>query len=164
MCRQGSCPCSDGGKTGTYSDLTAEELLDTYDSDRSTNSFLFVEGGYKNYDECIKLVNEDDAGISTEFFEFAEGFRTQDDFSEIEDYIKFFEQEYTCAGICTPALFYFYVDVTEGVPSGSCLLSIQDDLKSSLLGVGGAALASGIFLFFTFIFQYCLWRKYDNDD
>jgi len=54
------------------------------------------------------------------------------------------------------------LDVSKGIPDSSCLLSIQDELKTSLLGVGGAALASGIFLFFTFIFQYCLWRKYDE--
>jgi len=49
-----------------------------------------------------------------------------------------------------------------GVPTKSCLISIGDELKTPLLGVGGAALASGIFLFFTFIFQYCLWRKYEE--
>ena len=160
MCQQGACPCLKGGKTGTWEDLTTEVKKDKYKSTRTKDSFYFVEeGGYDSYDSCIKEVPYNE---NNEFAVFAKAFRDQDDFAEIEDYLKFFEEEYSCAGICSPALFYFYRNVSEGVPEGSCLLSIQDDLKTSLLGVGGAALASGIFLFFTFIFQYCLWRKYDE--
>jgi hypothetical protein len=161
MCLQGACPCLAGGNTGGWGELTPEVLLDTYESTRTPSSFYFTADGYDSYDNCIKTVKEDE--VSAEFWIFAKGFRDQDDFAEIEDYIKFFEEEYSCAGICSPALFYFYRSVSEGVPGGSCLLSIQDDLKTSLIGVGGAALASGIFLFFTFIFQYCLWRKYDEE-
>ena len=161
MCLQGACPCLAGGNTAGWGELTPEVLLDTYESTRTPSSFYFIADGYDSYDNCIKTVKEDE--VSAEFWIFAKGFRDQDDFAEIEDYIKFFEEEYSCAGICSPALFYFYRSVEEGVPGSSCLLSIQDELKTSLLGVGGAALASGIFLFFTFIFQYCLWRKYDEE-
>ena len=163
MCQQGACPCLKGGKTGTWEDLTTDDIKDTYyKSTRTKDSFYFVEGGYDSYDKCINSVEKNVDDSNAVFYEFAKAFREQDDFAEIEDYLKFFEEEYSCAGICSPALFYFYRNVSEGVPEGSCLLSIQDDLKTSLLGVGGAALASGIFLFFTFIFQYCLWRKYDE--
>lgn len=161
MCKQNSCPCDTSGATGGWNELTADVLTDKYESTRSAGSFYFADGGYANYDACILGAKQGE--VSDEFFAFAEAFRNQDDFAAIEDFIEFFEKEYACAGICTPALFYFKLDVSEGVPGGSCLLSIQDDLKTSLLGVGGAALASGIFLFFTFIFQYCLWRKYEED-
>lgn len=163
MCKANSCPCNEAGKDGGWNDLTQDELDKTYDAkDRTAGQFLFTADGYMNYDACIQGATETDS--STEFYNFAKGFREQDDFADIEDFIKFFEDEYSCAGICTPALFFFKLDISEGVPEGSCLLKIQDDLKTSLLGVGGAAVASGIFLFFTFIFQYCLWRKYDRDD
>ena len=162
MCLQGACPCLAGGNTDSWLELTPEVITKTYESTRTPASFLFTADGYDSYDSCINKVEKNEDNANAEFYEFAKAFREQDDFAEIEDYIKFFEEEYSCAGICSPALFYFYRSVSEGVPGGSCLLSIQDDLKTSLLGVGGAALASGIFLFFTFIFQYCLWRKYDE--
>lgn len=57
-----------------------------------------------NYDACIKGAKEGE--VDADFFAFAKGFREQDDFADIEDFIKFFEDEYACAGICTPALFY----------------------------------------------------------
>ena len=162
MCQQDACPCLEGDNTGDWNELTQDEITDTYKSTRIAKSFVFTADGYDSYDLCINSVEEKEDKSNEEFAAFAKNFRDQDDFAEIEDYIKFFEEEYSCAGICSPALFYFYRSVSEGVPGDSCLLSIQDDLKTSLLGVGGAALASGIFLFFTFIFQYCLWRKYDE--
>jgi len=96
--------------------------------------------------------------------DFAKKFYAQSMYGDIESYLTFFEDEYACAGICEHALFYFTRDVKDGIPPTSCLESISDEMKTSLLGVGGAALASGIFIFFTFIFQYCLWRKYEDDD
>ena len=77
------------------------------------------------------------------------------------DFMRYFEEQYSCAGICKPALFFMHLDISKGVPGGSCLMNIQDDLKSTNFGVGGAAIATGISVFFTFFFQYCLWRKYD---
>lgn len=117
--------------------------------------------GFTDYLNCIKNVN--DANTSTEFFNFAKAFRESEDYEDIVSYLEFFESEYDCAGICDPALFYFSVSVEKGVPSKSCLIGISDELKTSLLGIGGATLASGIFLFITFVFQYCLWRKYEED-
>ena len=101
--------------------------------------------------------------MSDTFYGFATEFSKQGDFKDIESYLEFFENEYSCAGICKPALFYMMQEVDQGIPKESCLTGIADGLKTSLLGVGGAALASGIFIFFTFIFQYCLWRKYEDD-
>lgn len=161
MCSN-DCPCVSTDKDVQWLGLTADTLTDTYETTRTANSFVFTDtDGFNNYDECIA---NPPSTASTDFKTFAQGFREQSDYQELEDYIEFFENEYSCAGICNPALFYFIQDVSEGLPEQSCLVGISDDLKTSLLGVGGAALASGIFIFFTFIFQYCLWRKYEESD
>ena len=76
------------------------------------------------------------------------------------EWIEFFEEEYTCSGICTPALFYWSKSIDLGKPSKSCVNSIKDDLTDSFTGMAIATLFSGILLFFIWICQYCLWRKF----
>lgn len=76
------------------------------------------------------------------------------------EWIEFFETEYTCAGICTPAVFYWSQPITLGKPTKSCVNSIKDDLTDSFTGLAATTLVSGILLFFIWIMQYCLWRKF----
>jgi len=76
------------------------------------------------------------------------------------EWIEFFETEYSCAGICEPVMFYWSKSIELGIPTKSCVNSIKDDLTSSFTGLAGATLASGILLFFVWIMQYCLWRKF----
>ena len=95
-----------------------------------------------------------------QFYEFAKRFREQGDFTEIKEWIIFFEEEYECAGICKPALFNWYTAVTGGKPTQSCVSAVKDDLTGSFMGLGIATLVSGVLLFFIFLCQYCLWKKY----
>ena len=74
--------------------------------------------------------------------------------------MEFFEDNYSCAGICKPALFSWSKSIDGGRPNSSCISSIKEDLNSDFMGLGVATLISGIFLFFVFIMQYCLWVKF----
>jgi len=150
--------------------LTQDSIKDTYKSERTAGDFKFDPegsdpintGSVLTYKYCIEKA--DDLTYATSGFKlFAKSFREQSTYDEIVSFIEFFEMEYSCAGICSPSLFSYTRDVTQGLPEKSCMVSIADEMKTTLLGVGGAALASGIFLFFTFICQYCLWRKYDDE-
>jgi len=38
---------------------------------------------------------------------------------------------------------------------------LKDELNDEFGGLGAATLVSGILLMLTFVFQYCLWYKYD---
>ena len=78
------------------------------------------------------------------------------------DYLGFFEDNYNCAGVCRAAQFYFTRSIELGKPTGSCIGNLKEDLNSELAGLGYASLISGILLMFTFICQYCLWRRYDT--
>lgn len=76
------------------------------------------------------------------------------------EWVEFFEDEYTCAGICSPALFYWSKSIELGRPTEACVGSIKDDLTESFLGLAVATLVSGFLLFFIWIMQYCLWKKF----
>lgn len=77
------------------------------------------------------------------------------------DWVTFFEDEYNCAGVCEPALFYWSKSVSQGMPTESCISSIKDDLSTAFMGLGGACLISGFVLLCNFVLQYCLWVKKD---
>ena len=155
MCSD-DCPCKDVATKEEWSTITTLEGRDL-----PCKAWNF-EGTFETYKECI--LNTPTASDLSEpgsaFKIFAEKFREQDDFNTIMEWIEFFEEEYTCAGICTPAQFSWSQSIANGVPTKSCIGSIKDDLTDSFTGLAGTTLASGILLFFIWIMQYCLWRKF----
>ena len=86
-----------------------------------------------------------------------------EDYPRIVDYLGFFEENYSCAGVCRPAMFYFTRSIELGKPTGSCIGNLKEDLNSELAGLGYASLISGVLLMLTFICQYCLWYRYDTN-
>ena len=115
---------------------------------------------FNTYSDCVRVQG---AGRDFEFQAWAEGFVGQTTYDTISDWIKFFEDEYDCAGICEPSYFYWSKSVvTSGKPSSSCISSIKDNVTSAFMGLGIATLVAGIFLMFVFVMQYCLWRKYSD--
>jgi len=59
-------------------------------------------------------------------------------------------------------LFYFSRSISSaGKPNKTCIGSLKDDMNNEFMGLGAMTLISGILLLFVFIFQYCLWGKYD---
>jgi len=167
MCTR-NCPCPKNAKSGEWDILDAATRA-TYK--RSAN-FVFTDNvgvkTYTSYDDCITNVkdgslpeNMSQGYTGTKaFFEFAKGFREQGDFTDIKEWIEFFEKEYECAGICTKALFNWIEPVSEGIPTKSCVSSIKDDLTGAFMGLGICTLISGFILFFIFLFNYCMWKKY----
>ena len=77
---------------------------------------------YESYADCIEQVedpldftNRANGHISTQqFYDFALHLRTQANYVQVSEWIKFFEREYGCAGICKPRLFSW----SHGVSSG----------------------------------------------
>lgn len=77
--------------------------------------------------------------------------------------LSYFEGKYACSGVCQPALFYYSLDLQEGVPQMTCLANLKEEIGDELSYLGGAALVCGIIMFFTWLCQYALWRKYDDE-
>ena len=123
---------------------------------------------YNTFDECIENVQDGSVAENMQngytgtkaFFEFAKNFREQGDFSEIKEWVEFFEDEYECAGICEKALFNWIQNVDEGIPKKSCVSSVKEDLEASFMGLGISTLITGVLLFFIWLCQYCMWRKF----
>lgn len=74
--------------------------------------------------------------------------------------IKYFEEKYTCSGICKTPLFYFSLDLSQGIPSSTCLMSLKREVQSSVAFLGVTAIIIGIIMFFVWTCQYCLWRQF----
>lgn len=76
--------------------------------------------------------------------------------------LEWFEKKYTCSGICSPGLFYYSLDVSEGIPDTSCLLHLKSEITDSLTGIGVCAIICGILMCLTSLVQYSLWCKYED--
>ena len=77
--------------------------------------------------------------------------------------LTYFENKYACSGVCTPALFYYSLQLNQGVPSDTCLAYMKQEIGDSMSYLGITAIATGITMFLIWICQYSLWRKYDDD-
>lgn len=77
------------------------------------------------------------------------------------DFFSFFEGQYECSGLCTPALFYYSLDISNGRPYERCLIDLKDEVSNNLSYMGISAVLSGIIMMFVWCCQYCLWRRFD---
>ena len=77
------------------------------------------------------------------------------------DFADYFEKAYSCSGICKSPLFYYALEVDEGRPDTECLLYLKDEIENNLSYMGITSVIAGLFMLFTFVFQYCLWVDYD---
>lgn len=145
MCSE-YCPCAPTQAAASWSNM-----------DRTPN----FTGDIKTYQGCIeKYANPANQVGTSSFYGFCEEFVGQANYNDIVKWIKFFEDEYDCAGICQPATFYFTQSIDKGRPKSGCITSVKDDITSAFTGLAITTLIAGIFLFFVFIMQYCLWRSY----
>lgn len=88
---------------------------------------------------------------------------TERDYSAEEIAVKtisFFENKYSCAGICTAPLFYASRGLDAGIPVEPCLGMVQREIADSSLYLGITSLIIGILMFITWVMQYCLWKSY----
>lgn len=157
MCTD-DCPCKELDATAATNWIQFHASVKGFAENRSQTGYVTKAGGYATYKACVDAT--DNTGASTFFQEFAKSFREGSSYKEISDWIKFFEDEYDCAGICEVAGFYWSKDIAAGPPKTSCLPEIRDGLSSAFTGLGAVSFITGIFLLLIFIFQYCLWKKY----
>ena len=114
-------------------------------------------------EENIEVIDEDKLKLETIFYTAAKYIREREDFQEVIEWITFFESEFDCAGVCNISLFAWTNSIEEGRPQQNCYIGISEGLKPHLTGLAISSFASGVLLLLTFIFQYCLWAKYQSD-
>jgi len=52
----------------------------------------------------------------------------------------------------------------KGVPSTHCLGYLKDEIGSNMNYLGVTAVVVGCILFLIWVFQYCLWKKFPEED
>ena len=77
-------------------------------------------------------------------------------------FIKFFESQFKCSGLCRSSLFYWSRNVSDGRPVVTCMQYLKDAISSNLTYLGIVSIVAGLLTFFSFLVQYCLWKKYDD--
>lgn len=65
--------------------------------------------------------------------------------------VQYFEQKYACSGICKTPLFYYSLDLSVGIPSTTCLMSLKSEVQQSVGYLGVTGLIIGIIMFFVWI-------------
>lgn len=73
-------------------------------------------------------------------------------------FLGYFESKYKCTGMCSQALFYYRRDLSDGIPKETCLASLNQELTQSMDYLGISCVIVGIIMFFTWVFQYNLWK------
>jgi hypothetical protein len=78
--------------------------------------------------------------------------------------LTYFESKYTCSGICNPGLFYWSRNLDYGLPASNCIGYLKKEIGDNMNYLGVTAIVVGGILFFIWIFQYCLWRKFPTEE
>lgn len=77
--------------------------------------------------------------------------------------IEFFESKYKCSGFCNPGLFYYSLDLDQGMPKTSCLMYLKQEVNNSLTVLGVVSLICGLLMMLAWCAQYALWCNYSDD-
>jgi len=65
--------------------------------------------------------------------------------------LNYFENKYQCSGICTPSLFFYGLNLSEGIPTVTCLNYVKEEIGDSLQYLGVTAIVCGVLMFFVWI-------------
>ena len=144
-----NCPCKPVSQKTEWTNLDRTDLNRCRDWD--------FTGTITTYKECLKTPG---LNAKIRFQGFADGLVNEDSWESLADFIEYFEIQLECAGVCKPALFSFSQSIENGRPEKSCVLGLVDSIGEEFTGLPVATFCSGVLLFFIFIFNYCLWKKY----
>lgn len=70
--------------------------------------------------------------------------------------MKYLEETFNCAGICTSASYYTFSDINRGKPSDECSQKLMDVLLKYSKQIGGVTIAIAVILLLIMILSCCL--------
>ena len=171
MCSE-DCPCPDTSNKFTWLALPEDELnalgrSGLKVSTQGYTEFDFSGTGaitYRKFSDCYRDIrNGRTSRVQPEQSEFRDRW-AESKLGLAIDFANYFEETYKCSGICESALFYYALDIMEGKPEQVCLMHLKEEVQDNLNYMGVVSIVAGMVMFFTFLFQYCLWADYDDDD
>lgn len=151
--------CVPGAGPGKYKDLSQGNLWDCFE-----NIGKNIETFQREF-----IPNPDDPAQKQQLDEYKqladEAKGSMDAVNKYKPFINFVESKYQCSGMCSSALFYLTVDVTNGPPEQDqgCLYPFAKDFGSIFANLGNTLIASGVFFLFMLILVFPL-CCYKNDE
>lgn len=155
------CPC-DSDKMSEWLALS-ESALNAFN--RTKDAAPASQSVTKNGDGMTYLISANSANTKTysKFIDCVENLETlaaanadpnaateEEDNGKSETALKvisFFEAKYTCSGICNKALFFFTLDMDQGVPESTCLKAINKEISGSMNYLGVTGVIIGLLMF-----------------
>ena len=86
----------------------------------------------------------------------------RDEYQQAMNFIEYFEDSFTCSGICEQSLFYYTLPMSEGPPTTTCLINLKEKVANNLTYMGLTSIICGIIMLLTWCCQYMLWKEYDD--
>ena len=72
------------------------------------------------------------------------------------DVMKYLEENYNCAGVCTTSTYYVFSDVNRGMPTDECAQKLMDTLLTYSKQIGAVTIVIAIALLLVMVFSCCL--------
>jgi len=120
---------------------------------------------YTTFKECFEDLKEgkrDTSQVPEEEVEKYKQLYESDEFNTAIGFIDYFEDEYECSGICSEAMFFYTLPLSDGPPSTTCLSHMKAKIKHNLTYMGIAGTLAGLIMVITWLLQYLLWKNYDD--
>ena len=125
---------------------------------------LFEITAYKNFQFCFEDLKNGRRTKEQVPQEKAKELEKQYESKKVQQAIKlvtYFEEKFTCSGICESSLFYYTINLEKGPPTTTCLSYMKAEVANNLTYMGMTTLLCGFIMMFTWLCQYCLWGRYD---
>jgi len=117
---------------------------------------------YSSFERCFNDLADgkrDTAQVSEEEVQNYKDLAQDKKFMYGLSFIKAFEMQFTCSGICKQSLFYYTLPLWKGPPTNTCILHMKNVIQNNLTYMGLSATLCGLVMIFMWICQYTLWKK-----
>ena len=73
-------------------------------------------------------------------------------------FLTIIEDDFNCAGVCTPSSYYLFTDVNRGKPVGNCKSAISEKLGTYIHPKGWAMIFIGGLGFLACLLAFCIFN------
>jgi len=139
---------------GSDCDATGEKILVMYDGVDTEIMKLYNIQAYKTFKACYDDLREgkrDTAQVSEEKAKEYQEKYNKEEFQQAMKFITFFEEKWTCSGICANSMFYYTLPMSQGPPTETCLVHMKDEIQNNLTYMGMASLLCGLVMVVTWL-------------
>lgn len=75
------------------------------------------------------------------------------------DLYRELEDRHKCSGMCDHGLFYFGLDLDNGIAKNTCLIDFKEYVSGHIGGFSGASIFGGVISLFIFILHITMYNR-----